>query len=155
MGMEEEPKAEEGEAGPAETAREVRYNAALAELRRIDPYNRALQSVGEPGAKPTESDVERVEEALVNARWDLSMQIAEGHAAAKHAEDFSGIGSTQQLAQTVERIIASPSRWGDLSDGRSWYTDEKFIVIVNPNDPDGGSVYIPNIPMNEYIKTLK
>ncbi|MEM6274188.1 MAG: RHS repeat-associated core domain-containing protein [Myxococcota bacterium] len=74
----------------------------------------------------------------------LGQQIAAGHAGEKHLDDL-GAEDADDLAALVDGIVQNPSDVKDLSDGRRGYwSDEGIVVIENPNDPDGGTVFRPD-----------
>lgn len=61
------------------------------------------------------------------------------------------------LAKHVDDIIRKPSAKKKLKNGREAYWDEKSgtVVIVNPNDPDGGTVFKPDIGKQYFDHDLK
>jgi RHS repeat-associated protein len=71
-------------------------------------------------------------------------RIANGHAFGKHGEEF-GAETPDELAEIIDDTIENPTHSAELEEDRSAYYDEKSntLVIVDPNSPDGGTVYKP------------
>ena len=73
--------------------------------------------------------------------------IANGHAFPKHRNEFPGIETREDFAQKVDEILNDPTvETKSLKNDRRAYWEEATgtLVIVNPNDPDGGTMYKPD-----------
>ena len=84
-------------------------------------------------------------------------EITTGHALGKHLDEFSDMGITTQkdLQNYVETVLnnkAADVRY--TSNGKTYYLDHdnKTLVILNPNAPDGSTVFRPN-NWQQYIST--
>ena len=74
--------------------------------------------------------------------------IANGHAFPKHRNEFPGIETREDFAQKVDEVINDPTVEEKLNldnDRRAYWQDATgTLVIANPNDPDGGTMYKPD-----------
>jgi pyocin large subunit-like protein len=75
---------------------------------------------------------------------NLAEKIAKGHSFTKHGHEFN-ISTTDELRDIVTAIIENPTEIKELSAGRTIYWDSKTgaVVILNPRDPDGGTIFKP------------
>ena len=85
----------------------------------------------------------------------LAKRIASGHAWREHRSEFLGVADADEFAATVAANLSTPDAERPLLRGRTAYWDDQSgtIVIVSPNDPDGGTAFHP-IPGREYFETL-
>ena len=89
---------------------------------------------------------------------NISNNIANGHAYEKHItrkQEFEelGINTREQFAQHIENIITNPSAVRQLERGRTAYWDDDktgTIVIIDPNNKDGGTAFRPT-PGKKYF----
>jgi RHS repeat-associated protein len=74
-----------------------------------------------------------------------AQRIAHGHAGTKHADEFPDAQGSDELAGRVAEIMRNPTAVKQGARGRTAYWDEASatIVITDPNNPDGGSVFRP------------
>ena len=72
--------------------------------------------------------------------------IANGHAFAKHQEQFPNINTRDDFAEVIDGIINNPSDSKNLERGRTAYWDDATatVVITDPGDTDGGTAYKPD-----------
>ena len=148
-------------AGPRVTAFDVEL---LVVARRLGYRVCALPVVWTYGtrskvhpARDTWQNVRDVLRVRVNAwrgryRWTdvegLARRIAEGHAYPKHVVDrdeFPDIPNREQFAGLIARVITLADATKTLPDGRRayWQNLIRTSVIVDPNDPDGGTAFRP------------
>jgi len=73
----------------------------------------------------------------------LGAKIAGGHAGELHLGEV-GAEDLDDLADIIDGIMDNPDAVGDGPNGQTGYwSDEGILVIENPNDPDGGTVFAP------------
>jgi RHS repeat-associated protein len=77
-------------------------------------------------------------------------RIANGHAFGKHGEEET----PDELAEIIDDTIENPTHSAELGNDRSAYYDEKSntLVIVNPKDPDGGTVFKPRNGIEKFFE---
>ena len=75
----------------------------------------------------------------------LAERIAKGHSYTKHGHEFN-ISTSDELKDIVASIIENPTEIKKLSAGRTIYWDSSTgaVVILNPKDPDGGTIFKPS-----------
>jgi hypothetical protein len=85
----------------------------------------------------------------------IAHRIGLGHAYHKHAANISE--SSELLTQSsfeslVLETLLNPAKMRKLAMGRTvfWNSDEEFLVIVNPVDPDKGTAYWPEGGIHGY-----
>ncbi|WP_328714866.1 hypothetical protein [Nocardia salmonicida] len=84
----------------------------------------------------------------------MAQEIAYGHAWTKHNDDFKGM-TQDDLAEKVYLIISGSQmeRLGkDYKGDPVMMSYDGFIVIVDPNTTDHGTVYRPKDPLSEFIR---
>lgn len=139
-GDEEEEKPEEL-LDPLSEARDAAFSRSYREIRRLDPNNPKL-TYASSGGTPSWDTVNAYQQELAAVQARVSNRIGSGHAFDSHAAEL-GVTSRSELADLVRGILQSPSRIDDLPRGRTGYYDRSsnMFVVVNPADPDNGSVY--------------
>lgn len=84
-------------------------------------------------------------------------QIANGHAWAKHGQQFAslGIGDEGDFAKFIKKILDKPSKVKKLLRGRTafWDSNTDTIVIRDPHNPDGGTAFRPSSGI-KYFRNL-
>lgn len=85
---------------------------------------------------------------MTDAR-DLARRIAGGNAYQKHVVgrgEFPEVTGVEQFAALIADVIANPDARRSLPGGRDAYWQERTrtVVVVNPNDPDGGIAFRPD-----------
>jgi hypothetical protein len=82
-------------------------------------------------------------------------QIANGHGWEDHQGEFRD-WSQSDYQQAVQDTIDDPSDYKSLQDGRKAYWNDKLdmVVVVNPQDPDGGTAFRPK-DGKDYFNRLK
>jgi hypothetical protein len=92
------------------------------------------------------TDSDRIEDAV---------DIARGHADAKHASEFPGM-SADDLGRHVTDVMSNPSRAKDLSRLRRAFQgrDGSTVVVHDPMHPDGGTVFNRSNDIDEYWGSL-
>ena len=72
-------------------------------------------------------------------------RISNGHAYEKHKGEFPEIKTREQFKRHVEDVMNNPTEVKELERGRTGYWDQESgtVVIENPADPDGGTVFRP------------
>jgi len=93
--------------------------------------------------------------SLENTFKNIANKIAKGHAFKKHVEQeqqFPNINNRSQFAQLIEKILRNPSDSKNLSKGRMafWDNDTGTIVIVDPDNADGGTAFKPEKGKNYF-----
>jgi hypothetical protein len=85
----------------------------------------------------------------------IAHAIAFGHAYDKHAANV--LESSELLTQSsfeslILETLLNPARIRKLGSSRSvfWNSEEDFLVILNPVDPDMGTAYWPEGGINGY-----
>ncbi len=137
-----------GEAEPSDPMAETRtriYSNMSADLRRLEPDNKNLVSMTKPDTAPSREDLSAMSEELSEARERTADKISNGHAFDLHDEE-TACETPAQMKRGVLDVLESPgSLVKSLPRGRSAYYDKETntIVLINPNDPDGGSVFRP------------
>ena len=79
---------------------------------------------------------------------ELAQRLASGHAFAKHVEElaeYPEIADRGAFARLVEDVLTTPDATKPLSGDRTayWHDGNRTVVILNPLDPDGGTVFRP------------
>ena len=76
---------------------------------------------------------------------DIAEKLTKGHALEKHfigEKNFSNLRTREDFQKHVENIIRDPDAVKDLDNGRrAYWSNDGTIVIENPRDPDGGTVF--------------
>ena len=74
----------------------------------------------------------------------IAGRIAKGHSYVKHGHEFN-ISTTEELKDIVTSIIENPTEIKHVSAGRTIYWDSGTgaVVILNPRDLDGGTIFKP------------
>jgi len=89
----------------------------------------------------------------------IASKISGGHAFAKHASEFAGLGikNEKQFERLIEGIVRNPSAERQLSQGRVAYWDDltKTVVIHNPGAVDGGTAFRPTLGRLYFDEVLK
>ena len=78
--------------------------------------------------------------------------IANGHAFNDHGGEFPEIETRKEFAQLIDDIMNNPSEVKHLSNGRTAYWDDtsNTLVITDPGDIDGGTVFRPTDGKNYF-----
>jgi len=81
--------------------------------------------------------------------------IGLGHAYQKHAanvSESSELLTHSSFESLILETLLNPAKIRKLENGRSvfWNSDQDFLVIVNPVDPDMGTAYWPEGGFNGY-----
>ena len=129
------------EDAPAELRQED-FNNSIRTLRRLEPNNSNLETVTD-GSTPGQAVVDAYRNEARAAQLRTANKIASGHAFDEHAEEL-GVSNRVELSGIVRQVISSPySQVRDLARVRTGFYDaaRKFFVVVNPDDPDGGSIF--------------
>ncbi|HEY4078921.1 MAG TPA: hypothetical protein VGM26_18475 [Rhizomicrobium sp.] len=129
------------ENSPAELRQED-FNNSVRTLRRLEPNNSNLETVTD-GSTPGQAVVDAYRDEARAAQLRTANTIASGHAFDSHAEEL-GVSSRVELSDIVRQVISGPySQVRDLARSRTGFYDtaRKFMVVVNPADPDGGSIF--------------
>ena len=86
----------------------------------------------------------------------ISESIANGHAWVRHKKQFPEFSNSKELQQHVAKIIKKPSDFKTLQNGRKAYWDDKSktMVITNPKDLDGGTIFKPSSGKKYFDKQL-
>ena len=78
---------------------------------------------------------------------EAAYDIAYGHGWSDHQSDWIkiGVNGPQELAEHLEYIMANPSDYKELKDGRRAYWDDATgtVIIENPNETDRGTAFVP------------
>ena len=84
----------------------------------------------------------------------MGEQIAK-KARREHPYDFYDVDD-QQLADIIDGTILNPDGSKALKRGRTayWNDEEGIIVIIHPNNPDGGTAFRPD-DGKDYFDRLK
>ncbi|WP_342470622.1 polymorphic toxin-type HINT domain-containing protein [Promicromonospora iranensis] len=93
------------------------------------------------------TDSDRIEDAV---------DIARGHADAKHASEFPGM-SADDLGRHVTDVMTNPARTKDLSRLRRAFqgNDGSTVVVHDPLHADGGTVFNRSNDIDEYWGALE
>lgn len=141
---------------PMAEPRQEAFNNGLNTLRRLEPFNSKLvYATDADGAYvPTQRALDNLDAEIEAARDRVAKSISSGHALAAHDEEF-GYPTQSQLEGVVSDVLRAPSRIVDLPDNRTAYyrRSDNTLVITNPKDRDGGSVYKP-LKGEEYLTDL-
>jgi hypothetical protein len=122
--------------------RQEDFNNSIRTLRRLEPNNTNLDYVTN-GTTPGQGVVDAYRDEAYAAQLRTANKIASGHAFDSHAEEL-GVSNRAELSDVVKQVIGGPyNQVRDLARGRTGFYDaaRKFMVIVNPADPDGGSIF--------------
>jgi hypothetical protein len=131
------------------------YQAAARFIRTIkDPKTRETL---EKRQESLEKAIKRVDDAVKRSEARASAEkLTRGHALKKHfVEDnnFPELKTTKDFQKHVEDVIANPDTIRDLENGRrAYWKNDGTIVIENPNDPDGGTVFRTSKGMKRFNK---
>ncbi len=113
-----------------------------------------------PPEKPSESPTNKPNITNNIENEKSAEKIANGHAYDKHVEkkgEFPEIKTREDLKNHIEDVMNNPTKTKDLDNGRTGYWDKKTgsVVIENPNDPDGGTIFRPTDSENYFNNILK
>ena len=149
------------------------YQAAARFIRTIkDPKTREILEKRQEALK---KDIEKVEQRIKEVEdriraaepknpggktdreiLDLAKKLTQGHALGKHfvgENNFPGLKTREDFQKHVENVIANPDAIRDLENGRTAYwKNDGTIVIENPNDPDGGTVFRTSKGIQRFYK---
>lgn len=83
----------------------------------------------------------------------ISTRIANGHAYDKHVirnSEFPGIRTREEFGDFIKNIIRNPSDVKELRNGRKGFWDDstKTVIIIDKNNPDGGTAFKPKTGKN-------
>ena len=75
----------------------------------------------------------------------IAKKIANGHSLKKHGHEFD-VCTSDELKDIISVIIKNPTEIKNLFNERVAYWDSyyKAIVILNPRDADGGTIFKPS-----------
>jgi hypothetical protein len=152
-----------GAATPLVLARAARLASRMRGAYRV--ASRLMEKIKNPTARETlekrqeslEKAIKRVDEAVKRSEARASAEkLTRGHALKKHfVEDnnFPELKTTKDFQKHVEDVIANPDTIRDLENGRrAYWKNDGTIVIENPNDPDGGTVFRTSKGMKRFNK---
>jgi hypothetical protein len=142
----EEDDREETES-PLDPVREALFNSEQAKLAALDPSNPQAGSIAGPDWKPTNQDLQDVQEALSHAIQGNAANAAE-HAYDKHVLDqgeFPEIGSQVELQLLAQRVmINNPPELGPNGQAIFYESSTNTLVIINTRQPEQSTIYRPS-----------
>jgi hypothetical protein len=85
----------------------------------------------------------------------IARSIGFGHAYEKHAANVSESGellTRSSFESLVLETLLNPAKSKGMKRGRSafWNSEEGFVVVFDPKDPDLGTAFWPTAGVNEY-----
>ena len=103
---------------------------------------------------------ERAKNKPAKTKTEVAQSIANGHAWEKHVilkGDFPEIKTKEEFKKHIEDVINNPSASKKLEDGRKihWQEEAGTFVVINHNDPDGGSAFKPTRGKGYYDDEVK
>jgi hypothetical protein len=148
VAAEDEDEPGDDELDPLAEERTQEFFSMQEQLAHIAPGSPYAASISKPDWVPSKQDVDEMIDALNTAIEEVASEIASGHA--------SGGRIDYEFEALIINTIREPTESGLMANGRVWYYDkkQKFFVVINPGDPDGGSAY-PVSDWPKYKKTLK
>jgi len=86
--------------------------------------------------------------AAVTRLGNIAKKIGNGHAYTDHIGEFShlGIRTVNEFTKHVEIVLKSPSASFTGKNGREyfWHDASKTFAVIDKNNPDMGTAFIPN-----------
>jgi filamentous hemagglutinin len=107
------------------------------------------QTVGNDEGNSDSDDVWSEPDEINDPSTDISPEakaIRDGHGYKKHRNEFPEIKDEEDFGRMIDGVINNPSESKEnLNDGRKAYWDDETgtLVIVDPGDADGGTVFRP------------
>ncbi len=94
-------------------------------------------------------------EITEEAAKKVARSIAFGHAYEKHAANVSESGeliTPSSFESLILETLLNPAKRRELENGRQvfWNSEEEFLVVVNPVDPEMGTAYWPEGGIHGY-----
>jgi hypothetical protein len=142
VAAEEEDEPGDDELDPFAEVRTQEFFSMQEQLAHIAPGSPYAASISRPGWVPSQQDVDDMIDALNTAIDEVASEIASGHA--------SGGRIDYEFEALINSTIRNPTEFDIMPNGRIWYYNksQKFFVVINPGDPDGGSAY----PVSDWPK---
>jgi hypothetical protein len=69
----------------------------------------------------------------------------------KHLDEFPGVSSPDELAKVVDDVVKNGVK-RPLRNGRTAFFKDGTLVLRDPNDFDGGTVYRPTDGFDAFLK---